>query len=133
MFLDPIFLDVEDVLAIHNNTIRREGGADGLRDSGLLESAVAMPRQRFGGEYLHADLAAMAGAYQYHLAMNHPFVDGNKRVAALSTLVFLRANGVPTVSLPSGEVMTELTLRLASSEITKPDLIDWWRQRLEAA
>ena len=67
------FLSVEDVLAIHQNTIVKEGGLAGLRDAGLLESAVLMPQQQFGGEYLHRDLPSMASAYLFHIAQNHAF------------------------------------------------------------
>lgn len=128
MFLDPVFLDVDDVVVIHANTIQHEGGLDGLRDGGLLQSAVAMPRQRFDGEYLHRDLAAMAGAYLYHLAMNHAFLDGNKRVASFSCLIFLRANGVQ--QLPSADDLTRVTLAVAAGEMSKPNLIDWLRAEI---
>lgn len=124
------FLDVDDVLLMHNDTIRHEGGLDGLRDSGLLQPAVAMPRQRFGGQWLHEDLAAMAGAYLYHLAMNHAFLDGNKRVAAMSCLVFLAGNGIK--SLPSSPELTEVTLAVASGGMNKTDLISWLRQRIKS-
>lgn len=128
MSLDPVFLDVDDVVLIHANTIQREGGLDGLRDGGLLQSAVGMPRQRFDGEYLHGDMAAMAGAYLYHLAMNHAFLDGNKRVASFSCLIFLRANGVQ--NLPSSDELTRITLALAAGQLSKPDLIDWLRGQI---
>ncbi len=91
----PIFLDLEEVLEIHQDQIHRYGGRAGLRDLGLLESALAMPHAGVRGRYLHEDLPAMAAAYLFHLAMNHPFVDGNKRTAAASALVFLEMNGVP--------------------------------------
>ena len=83
------FLSVDDVLAIHENTIRHEGGSPGLREAGLLESAVLMPQESFGGEYLHSGLAEMAAAYLFHLSRNHPFLDGNQRVSALAALIFL--------------------------------------------
>lgn len=89
------FLSVSDVLDIHRETIDTEGGTHGLRDVGLLESAASMPRQQFGGAYLHEDLAAMAAAYLFHLSSNHPLLDGNKRVAVLAALVFLAENVYP--------------------------------------
>ncbi|MEM6856034.1 MAG: type II toxin-antitoxin system death-on-curing family toxin [Planctomycetota bacterium] len=128
MSVDPVFLDVNDVELIHANTIQREGGSDGLRDSGMLASAVAMPRQKYDGEYLHQDLAAMGAAYLYHLGMNNPFLDGNKRVASFSCLIFLRANGV--TRLPLAADLTEITLAVASGEMTKSDLIDWLRGQI---
>ena len=82
------FLSVDDVLAIHEDTMEHEGGLAGVRDPGLLESAVLMPQQQFGGQYLHAGLGAMAAAYLFHIAQNHPFNDGNKRAAAMAALVF---------------------------------------------
>ena len=75
-----VFLSVAEVLRIHRRIIADFGGEDGLRDRGLLESAVAMPHAMFDGAFLHPDLATMAAAYHFHLCANHPFVDGNKRV-----------------------------------------------------
>lgn len=108
------FLSVDDVLAIHENTITREGGMMGIRDPGLLESAVLMPQQRFDGEYLHCGLAEMSSAYLFHVAQNHAFLDGNKRTAVLSALVFLSANGVR--SLPEPRALEKATLAVAASE-----------------
>jgi death-on-curing protein len=91
---EPFFLTVEDVEDIHAESLRRFGGSDGLRDRGLLESAAATPQAGFGGEYLHPTLLDMAAAYAFHLAENQPFVDGNKRMALGSALVFLQLNGL---------------------------------------
>ena len=82
------FLTVDEVLAIHGALVRQFGGPDGLRDPGLLESALFRPRTGY-----YADLAEMASALFESLLMNHPFVDGNKRVAFFATDVFLRLNG----------------------------------------
>lgn len=92
--MDPVFLDVEDVLLIHEEQLARYGGSAGIRDAGLLESAVAMPRATAGGEFVHEDLFAMAAAYGFHIAQNQPFVDGNKRTGLLAAIVFLELNGV---------------------------------------
>lgn len=118
------FLDVADVTAIHADTIAVEGGTPGLRDAGLLEAAVALPRQRFGGAYLHDGLPAMAAAYLFHLAANHPFLDGNKRVAALSALVFLDANG--TTLLPEPADMEQVVMAVAAGEMGKDALTEWF-------
>lgn len=75
--MDIQFLSVDNALEIHAETIAIEGGSAGIRDKALLDSAMAMPKQQFGGHYLHEDLAAMAAAYLYHLCANHSFVDGN--------------------------------------------------------
>ncbi len=85
--IDPVFLDLEDVLLIHAEQLARFGGAPGLRDRGLLESAVAMPRASAGGEFAHPDVFAMAAAYAFHTAQNQPFVDGNKRTGLLAAVV----------------------------------------------
>ena len=86
---EPEFLDIDDVLAIHDEALATFGGSAGVRDAGLLASAVAMPRATFGGELLHEDLFAMAAAYAFHIAQNQPCVDGNKRTAILAAIVFL--------------------------------------------
>ncbi len=90
----PDFLQVEDVLLFHRDQIDLYGGEHGVRDMGLLESAVAQPNAGFGGQYLHEDLFEMAAAYLFHLVKNHPLVDGNKRIGAVSALAFLKLNGV---------------------------------------
>jgi death-on-curing protein len=101
--IDPVFLDVEDVLLIHEEQLGRYGGAAGIRDAALLESAVAMPRATAGGEYAHQDLFSMAAAYSFHIAQNQPFVDGNKRTGLLAALVFLDLNGV-VIADPEGRL-----------------------------
>jgi death-on-curing protein len=100
---DPVFLDVEDVLLIHEEELPRYGGSPGIRDRGLLESAVAMPRATAGGEFAHEDLFAMAAAYAFHIAQNQPFVDGNKRTGLLAALVFLDLNGLQ-IADPKGRL-----------------------------
>ena len=123
------FLSVPDVLTIHEDTIRQEGGLAGVRDLDLLVSAVMMPQQQFGGSYLHEGIAAMAAAYLYHICQNHAFYDGNKRTAALSTLVFLDANGV--TSLPEPEELERVTLSVAAGEMDKSKLTEWMRRALK--
>src|SRR5580692_9224146 len=88
-----LFLTRDEVVEIHRDQIERYGGSLGIRDEGLLQSAVAMPEASFGGERLHASISGIAAAYLFHLAMNHPFIDGNKRVGAASAIVFLKMNG----------------------------------------
>jgi death-on-curing protein len=91
--LEPEFLGLDEVLEIHRDQIERYGGSDGIRDLGLLQSALAMPRAGAGGEYFHGDLLEMAAAYLFHIVKNHPFIDGNKRVGAMAAFVFLSLNG----------------------------------------
>ena len=92
--MQPVFLTLDEILAIHEDQIARYGGSLGVRDWGLLQSATAMPAVTFGGRFLHGDLCEMAAAYLFHLVQNHPFVDGNTRTAPASALVFLDLNGV---------------------------------------
>ncbi len=128
---NPIrFLSVDDVLAIHEDTILCEGGLSGVRDLGLLVSAVMMPQQRFAGHYLHDGLAAMAAAYLYHIAQNHAFHDGNKRAAVMSAIVFLNVNGV--TCLPQPEELERMTMSVAASETNKDQLTSWMQQVIEA-
>ena len=121
----PVFLSVDDVLYLHADTIKAEGGCGGIRDLALLESAVLMPQQQFGGEYLHPDLAAMAAAYLFHLARNQPFLDGNKRTAAMAAFVFLEANGSELTA--SEAEFEETVIQVASGTISKDDLTEWVR------
>ena len=123
---DITFLSVDDVLLLHTDTSDIDGGSDGVRDHGLLDAAVAMPRQQFAGDYLHEDLAAMAAAYMFHIAKNHPFVDGNKRAAVLSALVFLSVNGIE--ALPDPKDLEVVTLQIAASEMEKDALTQWLRK-----
>lgn len=90
---EPLFLSLEEILDLHADQLRLFGGADGVRDRGTLESAVAMPSVTFGGSFLHDGLFEMAAAYAFHIAENQPFVDGNKRTALNAALVFLYLNG----------------------------------------
>jgi death on curing protein len=94
MDTEPIFLTLVEVLEIHKNQIENYGGQEGIRDISLLTSALAMPESTFHGQYLHNDLYEMAAAYTYHICMNHPFIDGNKRTAMVAALVFLDFNGI---------------------------------------
>jgi len=86
------FLSLEDVLEIHADQINRYGGKSGIRDQNLLLSAIAQPLSTFDGQYLHKTLHEKASAYLFHLCQNHPFIDGNKRVALVSALMFLSMN-----------------------------------------
>lgn len=115
----PAFLSLEHVLAIHRRSIAEFGGDPSVRDQGLLESAVAMPGAQFGGEFLHDGVPAMAAAYLFHVCRNHPFVDGNKRAALASAVVFLLLNGM-RLEVPKKE-LEELTLGVAASRISKDE------------
>jgi death-on-curing protein len=123
------FLSLLEVLAIHQTTIEQEGGAYGIREPGLLESAVEMPQASFGGEYLHVDLAEMAAAYLYHICMNHAFVDGNKRAALVSAGVFLDANGVTEENMPTVAEFEVFTLKVANGLVMKPEIAQFFRDK----
>ena len=90
----PIFLSLAEAIDIHNNQIELYGGQNGVRDIGLLQSALAQPEASFAGQWLHEDIFLMAAAYAFHICQNHPFFDGNKRAALASALVFLELNGI---------------------------------------
>jgi death on curing protein len=91
---EPVFLGLDEVIEIHNDQMKRNGGPNGIRDMELLKSAIAMPPASFGGEYLHKSLHEMTAAYLFHIARNHPFIDGNKRAGAVASVVFLIMNGI---------------------------------------
>jgi death-on-curing protein len=94
---DPVFLTVDDVLALHIDQIREFGGSEGVQDQGGQESAVAQPSATYGGMHLHVGLFEMAATYAFHIAENHPFVDGNKRTALNAAIVFLGLNGFDVI------------------------------------
>jgi len=122
------FLSLDEVLAIHRDQIQRYGGTLEIRDEGLLKSALAMPMAQFAGEYLHPTPAAMGAAYLYHLACNHAFVDGNKRVAAVAARVFLMINGHRFN--PPPEDYERMILDVASGTLTKQQVIEFFAKQL---
>lgn len=122
----PLFLTLTEVIKVHTDQIRRYGGGQGIRNIGLLESALAQPEASFAGEWLHKGLHEMASAYAYHLCQNHPFIDGNKRTALTCTLVFLELNGV-IISDPKGLLKTEM-LQIASGKREKVKLAELLRR-----
>jgi len=91
---DSVFLDLDEIMEIHQHSIQTYGGDHGIRDRGALESAIHQPKASFGGKLLHDTLWTQAAAYLFHLVKNHPFVDGNKRVGTASALIFLMMNGI---------------------------------------
>ena len=115
--MEPAFLTLDEVLAIQAEQIERYGGTEGLRDSGLLESALAMPAATYGGEFLHSTLFEMAAAYLFHLCNNHPFLDGNKRTALAACLAFLWLNDLEVAADP--DEIAELVLDVADRGLGK--------------
>ncbi len=116
----PKFISLEEVLEIHDDQISSFGGTPGVRDEGFLESALAQPQATFGGELLHPTIAAQAAAYLYHIAMNHPFIDGNKRSAFAVTDTFLRLNGF-SLNLTDDRVYN-LVMQVVLGTIAKEEL-----------
>lgn len=112
-----IHLTIEVVLEIHEEAIRRFGGSEGLRDRALLESAVAAPQATFGGNSPYRDAVEVASVYLFSLCSNHPFVDGNKRVALGSCLVFLQLNGLDPA--PDSDEWESLTLDVAAGKLSR--------------
>ena len=119
-------LTVDHVLTIHRRVIAEFGGGPGLRSRALLESAVAMPAARFAGRFLHRTIAAKAAAYHFHLASNHPFVDGNKRTALAAAETFLELNGYRLSA--TDEELESLTLGVAAGTISKHDVLAFFQR-----
>ncbi|MCF2147432.1 type II toxin-antitoxin system death-on-curing family toxin [Desmonostoc muscorum LEGE 12446] len=116
----PKFLTISQVLDIHQRQIQKFGGTSGVRDEGLLDSALAQPQATFGGELLHPTIGEQAAAYLYHLAMNHPFIDGNKRTAFAVMDTFITVNGY-SLNL-SQEQAYNLVIQVVQREISKEEL-----------
>jgi death-on-curing protein len=120
---EPEWLDTDIVLDIHAEQLALFGGGDGMRDLGLLESALARPLNKFA--YGETDLAALAAAYAFGIARNHPFVDGNKRAAFGSMIVFLGLNGID-LDVPPQDA-TAIILEVAAGDIDEDGLARWLR------
>jgi death-on-curing protein len=116
-------------LAAHAEQLTEHGGGDGLRDTGALESAMARPRDLV--VYSEPDAAALAAAYAFGIARNHPFVDGNKRTAAVVSETFLMLNGYRLAATDAELVVAFVAL--AAGEISEEDLADWFRLHIAAA
>lgn len=127
--MDILFLDLDDVLTIHADQIFRYGGSVALRDQGLLESAVAMPKVSFTGQLAHTDLYEMAAAYLYHIVMNHPFVDGNKRTGMVCAIVFLELNGIQVK--PDHDAIVDFVLAIAQGQKDKNQIAAFLKKHSE--
>ncbi len=120
------FLTLADVLFLHSLQIEAFGGDASVLDMGRLESALAQPRQSFGGEFVHDDLALMAAAYLFHICQNHPFADGNKRTSTHAAVTFLETNGYAMRLDP--DEMERLVLDVAEGKIGKPEVAAFFRK-----
>lgn len=116
-------LSKNQVTTLHSALIREFGGIDGIRDEGLLESALAAPFQTFGGEPVYPSLQAKAAQLGFGLIRNHPFVDGNKRIGAHTMLVFLAVNGIELRY--EQQELIDIVLSVAAGQIDRQGLLQW--------
>lgn len=126
--VEPVWLDERLALAIHDRQLAEHGGGAGVRDAGLLASALTRPQNRWA--YGDVDAAELAAAYAYGIARNHPFVDGNKRTAWVLARVFLAING-RELTFSANEAIAVM-LALAAGELSEAELADWFRNHLAA-
>lgn len=124
-----VWIDSAVALAIHAEQIVEHGGGEGVRDEGLLESAMARPRNL--ALYDQPDIAALAAAYAWGIARNHPFADGNKRTAAVVSETFLLLNGHRLTATDAELVVTFVTL--AAGDLSETELADWFRHHVDPA
>ncbi|BBI19222.1 death-on-curing protein [Qipengyuania flava] len=124
--LEPEWLSLDIALAVHDRQLAEHGGPTGARDQGMLESALARPLNQW--TYGEDDLCALAAAYAYGIARNHPFTDGNKRTAWVFARLFLMLNGRALSFTP--RMAIDVVLALAAGELGEDELADWFRQHL---
>ncbi|MFG0335759.1 MAG: type II toxin-antitoxin system death-on-curing family toxin [Maioricimonas sp. JB049] len=117
------YLSLGEVLVIHRLVLAQSGGASGLRDFSALESAIAQPQMMYGGKELYEDIETKAAALCYSLVMNHPFVDGNKRIGHAAMETFLIMNGFE-LDAPVDE-SEDVILRLAAGQVLRSELVGW--------
>lgn len=125
----PEFIEKSDVLEIHQRQIERFGGMPGIRDEGLLDSALAQPKATFFGKFLHTTINEQAAAYLYHIAKNHSFVDGNKRTAFATMITFLTINGYD-LDLSQDEAYA-LVIQVTQGEMTKEKLSVFLQEHIQ--
>ncbi|WP_137753643.1 type II toxin-antitoxin system death-on-curing family toxin [Sphingopyxis sp. L1A2A] len=124
--IEPVWLDADVALAIHDRQLAEHGGISGVRDSGMLESVLARPRNQWA--YGEDDHIALAAAYAFGLARNHPFGDGNKRTVWVLARLFLRLNGHRIAFSPDAAIAAALAL--AAGDLSEAELAQWFRERL---
>jgi len=123
---EPVWLSIELIERVHDRQLAEHGGPAGVRDRGMLESALGRPRQKFAYGGLDIDLPALAAAYAFGLARNHPFVDGNKRTAAVACELFLELNGYLLVA--ADEDLYPVFAALAAGDLPEDQLAEWLRR-----
>lgn len=125
------FVSLNEALELHNDQVAIFGGSDGIRDLGLLQSALGMAEASFGGQHLHEFPHGMAAAYLFHVASNHPFIDGNKRAAFAIALAFLKLNR-HTLGCTQTEAY-EMTLAVAAGSLDKPAVVEFFKRHVRPA
>jgi death-on-curing protein len=126
---EPVWIQDLAVSAIHNRLLSQFGGSEGVRDMGLLDSALARPKNRFAYAETEPALTELAAAYAYGICKNHPFVDGNKRTAMAVAITFLERNGAHVTATQEDAYLTFLSL--AAGTLTEQDLADWFEHNTE--
>jgi len=124
------YLTLIEVLELHRRISEQSGGASGIRDIGLLESAIAQPRMTFGGEELYPSLCEKSAALGFSILMNHPFVDGNKRTGHAAAETFLILNGMEINA--SVDEQERIVLAIASGELGREAFVEWLQQHIAA-
>jgi death-on-curing protein len=127
--VEPVWLDAKVALAVHDRQLAEHGGGTAIRDEGMMESALARPVNRWS--YGEDDLPALAAAYAFGVARNHPFVDGNKRTAWVLARLFLALNQVTLKFEPDDAIRAMLAL--AAGELSEEEMAEWFRQRVVEA
>ncbi len=118
-----VFLPKKLILLFHEQLMQTYGGSHGIRDEKLLDSALGQPKATYEGKYLHDNLMKMAAAYGYHICNNHPFIDGNKRIALVAMDVFLQRNGYEIIA--NEKETYKMMMELATGELSKDELVLW--------
>jgi death-on-curing protein len=125
------YLTLIEVLELHRKILEQSGGASGIRDMGLLESAIAQPRMTFGGEDLYPSLLEKAAALGFSIILNHPFIDGNKRTGHAATETFLVLNGLEINA--SVDEQERVVLAIASGELRREAFVEWLQRNTTAS
>jgi death-on-curing protein len=125
--MSPLFLTLDEVLSLHAEQIRLFGGSSGIRDVGLLQSAMGSVEATFDGAFLHETIFAMAAAYLHGICRNHPFVDGNKRTAVAAALTFLELNGVEVDA--DEDAFYDLVIGVAEGRVSKASVTVFLEER----
>jgi death-on-curing protein len=123
--VEPAFLELGEILLIHQDQLERYGGSPGIRDIGILQSATSMPRAGIAERYLHDDIFEMAAAYLYYIVRDYPFVDGNKRTGVVAALVFLAMNDVE-IGVDEDE-LENVVRSVAEGTTTKSEIAGFFR------